>query len=262
MKKFKLVFKGSLSEKKFLEQKKAEGYYLTGVINGVYTFKHNPKVKDTQLQTHFIETKHLKNEHNIKDTSPFFAITTKKLDLSRYAIVYTYLKDKDNPIYNSTDTRMTENLYLKHLQNIFLGITIAIMFICLGLWMYLIQQSYKNSIAAVPLKFMLLILLGLFILTFIINYRIKTTCPTQVDAIYLSYSVSIQSMDGKPDIQPLQHLGAWRFVTEKYGKYYYNLYSKHPKVVLINTLSHTLNIQPDHIFVYSQWDLFPVYMHF
>lgn len=262
MKKLKLVFKGSPSERKFLEQKKAEGYYLTGVINDVYTFKHNPAVKDTQLQTHFIETKHLKHKIKIKDTSPFFAITTKKLDLSKYTIIYSYLKEKDNPIYNSTDTKMIENRYLKHLQNIFLSITLAFMFICLGLWVYLLQQNYENSMIALPLKFMLFTFFILLVLTLIINHRIKITCPTPIDEIYLSYSVSIQSKNGKPNIQPLQNLGAWRFVTEKNGKYYYNLYSKQPKDVLVSTLSNTLNIQSDRIFIYSQWDLFPVYMHF
>ncbi|MHD0398521.1 hypothetical protein ACY2DA_11825 [Staphylococcus simulans] len=262
MKKFKLVFKGTSSERKFLEKKKAEGYYLTGVINGVYTFKHNPDVKDTQLQTHFVETKHLKHEQNIEENSPFFAFTTKKLDLSKYTIIYSYLKDKDNPIYNSTDTKLIENHYLKHLQNILLGITMAIMFICLGLWMYMIQQNYENATIALPLKFMSPILFFSLVLALILSYRIRRTCPTHVDEIYLSYSISIQTKDGKPDIQPLQHLGAWRFVTEKNGKYYYNLYSKQPKEVLTNTLSKTLNIQSDHIFVYSQWDLFPVYMHF
>lgn len=263
MKKLKLVFKGSLSEKKFLEQKKAEGYYLTGVINGVYTFKHNPKVKDTQLQTHFIETKNLKNENTIEDASPFFAITTKKLFYSKYTVLYSYLKNNDDPIYSTiSDTKNIEHEYLSFFKRINFTLAILTMIICVALWSYYTAIGKPSSTIKIPMQIMLMIFLITLLFRILINRRIRKSCPKLHDELYLSYSVSIKDNSEAPNIDALKYLGAWRYQTEKDGKHYYSLLSKEPKETIISAIQKELNISNEHIYVYSQWDLFPVYMHF
>ncbi|WP_105993413.1 DUF2812 domain-containing protein [Staphylococcus simulans] len=262
MKKLKLTLKGSLAEQKFLEQKKQEGYYLTRVINGVYTFKHNPAVKNMKLQVNFIKTKDIETQPALDNNSPYFAMTTKQLNYSKHTLVYSYLKDTENPIYSNTDTKAEEYQYLKHFQNTILTLAILALFICIALWAYFTSIGYTNVMAPLPMKIMSGVFIAIVLFYLMIKHRIRTSCPTYVDQFYLSYSVSIRTTDGPPDLNKLKHLGAWRYVLEKNGKYYYNLHSKQPKDSIIHSICTRLDMKPEQIFVYSALDLFPIRGHF
>lgn len=262
MKKLKLVPKGSLSEKKFLEQKKQEGYYLIGVINGVYSFKHDPVVKDTELQINFIKTDELNQHDNTspKD-NPFFSLTHKRLKYSKYSIVYSYLKDKDNPIYKHTETKMAEYQYLKHLQNINFTIITLIIFLSVLFWAYFVSQGNSNPTNTWLMKLMLILFMISLGVNLSIKRRIRKNCPTYVDQFYKSYNVSIQS-DEQPNLEKLKHLGAWRYIMEKNGKYYYTLQSKQPKSTIEHSICTRLDLKKEQLFVYSTQDLFAIRMHF
>ncbi|RTX85636.1 DUF2812 domain-containing protein [Staphylococcus piscifermentans] len=262
MQKLKFHFKGSPSEIRYLEAQQKEGYMLTNIKNGIYTFEKNPAVKDTQLQVTFAKTEDLKEADTHQENSPFLSVFAKQLNYSKYTVLYSYLEEKDNPLYNLADTKVAEHEYLSFFKRIIFSLAVLTMLICVALWAYFTALGKPSSTLVIPIEIMIGIFVVLLIINILINRRIRKHCPKPEDELYLSYSVSIKGTGQKPDVSHLKYLGAWRYQTEKDDKYYYNLFSKEPKEVILEDISKKLNIPEKDIYIYSQFDLFPVYMHF
>lgn len=262
MKNFKLYFKGSPSEIQYLEKQQKEGYLLKNIQNGIYTFEKDPEVRNTTLQVKFARTKDLKEVNPTIGKDTFLSVLAKKLHYSKYTVIYSYLKNNDDPIYSSfQDTKVIEHEYLSFFRRINFAIAILAMIICVSLWSYFTATGQPSATLVKPMKIMFIVFIITFFISILINRRIRKSCPKIQDELYLSYSVSIKDTVQTPNIDSLKYLGAWH-QTEKDGKHYYSLLSKEPKEVIIQSIQKELNISNTNIFVYSQLDLFPVYMHF
>lgn len=263
MKNIKFYFKGSPSEIRYLEKQQKEGYVLKDIQNNIYTFEKDPEVQNTTLRVTFARTKDLEESSQNKSKAPFLSVFAKKLFYSKYTVLYSYLKNNDDPIYSTiSDTKNIEHEYLSFFKRINFTLAILTMIICVALWSYYTAIGKPSSTIKIPMQIMLMIFLITLLFRILINRRIRKSCPKLHDELYLSYSVSIKNESEFPNIDSLKYLGAWRYQTEKDGKHYYSLLSKEPKETIISAIQKELNLSDENIYVYSQWDLFPVYMHF
>ncbi|APR61812.1 DUF2812 domain-containing protein [Staphylococcus condimenti] len=261
-KQLKLYFKGSPSEIRYLETQQKDGYMLTNIKNGIYTFEENSAVSDTKLQVTFVRSEDLKEPNTKIEKSPFLSVLAKQLNYSKYTVLYSYLKEKDNPIYNLADTKAAEHEYLSFFKRIIFILAVLTMFVCVAFWSYFTAIGKPSSKLLIPMQIMISVFIILSPFNILINRRIRKSCPKIEDELYLSYSVSVKSPGSKPDIDSLKYLGAWRYQTDKEGKYYYNLLSKEPKEVILHNVRTKLHLPEEDVYVYSQFDLFPIVMHF
>ncbi|MDK7925961.1 MAG: DUF2812 domain-containing protein [Staphylococcus simulans] len=263
MKNIKFYCKGSPSEIRYLESQQQKGYVLKDIQNNIYTFEKDPEVRNTTLHVTFAKTKDLEGNSQNRSENPFLSVLAKKLFYSKYTVLYSYLKNNDDPIYSTiSDTKNIEHEYLSFFKRINFTLAILTMIICVALWSYYTAIGKPSSTLIMPIQIMLIVFLITLFFSILINRRIRKSCPKLHDELYLSYSVSIKNESALPNIDSLKYLGAWRYQTEKEGKHYYSLLSKEPKETIISAIQKELNISNEHIYVYSQWDLFPIYMHF
>lgn len=251
MKKFRLFFKGSPKENEFLRQQKDNGYRLTSIHLGVYSFEKNAKVKNEQLQAEIVDYNFIPdNDDMIKKT------VEKKLAVRPYKILYTYVEaDDDKPIEVLNDTNDAEATYLKRLDNRIFLLSILIMLASVIAYILLVISDFPDTLAVLGI---ILAVVLYYTHAYKIAKRLDSVTPDRDDNVRPELTITLKNLPIKPDITALDYLGQWRYITSKKGEHYYRLKSLYSQTRIKEEIIAYLNIAPESLSIVDSMGLWPI----
>lgn len=258
MKKIRLFLKGSTAEKDFLTEQKNNGYVLSHVRNGVYTFNEDNDIKNTILQIEFLTAD--MNLNDLIESNTVKKLVEKHLLFSEYKIIYSYLSIQNEYSHILNGTSDIEADYLKKIKSRLFIYNLAVTLLSILLW-FLITLYDKNSfLAALPICFMFFIWITLFAYDLRMNKRIESL-SLEESSYSPEITIVIHNTNEKPAIADLSYLGKWRYVSSKKHSHYYRLSTNFSEEQLKNEISSYLDVSQANIQVIPNIGIYPMGWH-
>lgn len=257
MRKIKFFLKGSEKEKKFLSTQKNNGYILENVKFNIYNFSKNKNLTQSKLQVEFINKDFNINEYS---KSEFIKkIIQKKLLISDFNVVYSYIDTKKDGMKVLNETKDIEVNYLERLKNNLLIFNVIFTIILVLLGFILSENKSSGYLDKMPIYIMFFIWLVTFLFSRKLSRRIESLlCKEPSPHAEITIIINNDSKE-KPNIETsLKYLGLWRYIVTKKNKHYFRLSTYFSEDKLKNEISSFLNISEDNVQIISNLGLFPI----
>lgn len=261
MKKLRFYRSGSKKEAYFLQNMLAENYLLKNKIGCFYTFTENNETsKDLIIE--FIDEKAFELDRNLREDFENQTTLNKKIWLAPFYVSYSYLENEPFDNYSNELSNESELNFLKHRRNQLTNFQISLIILGILLWL-LIEVLFKIQLKSMVLPIMFtLVVIGLLSLIpgHLITKQVKKLesklgkfAPFMIPTL----NVAFKNMSEKPDINKLNFLGTWIFITEKKKKkeFYFKLKSDLSREEIKESISSILNIDKNTISIYGPGDL-------
>lgn len=247
----RFFFKGSAKEKIFLDKKKSEGYILEAINYGLYKFKVIDNLTNTSLKIEFSDK--TVSDILIEENSLVRFAITKKLQFTAKNIIYSYI-DKRHDLEIITETDDIEIEYLEETKNklYYSNLFITISLLLIWFVMLILEKPLSHLLYLMPLSWLIH-----FIIIRKFSKRIEELAG-DADLIPSEIKIVIYSAEENLDIEPLNFLGNWRYVSSKKHYHYYSLYTNYSCDDLKNEISSCLNIKETDINIISNLGLYPI----
>lgn len=262
MKKLRFYRSGSKKEAYFLQNMLAENYLLKKKIGCFYTFTENNETsKDLIIE--FIDEKTFKLDSKLREDFENQTTLNKKTWLAPFYVSYSYLESELFESYSNELSDESELNFLKYRSDQLSYCQVSLVFLGIIIWL-LIEIFFNTQLrSAIPIIMFTIVLLWflLFIPEHFISKQIEeleTKLGEFSSLMTPTLTVAFKNMSEKPDINKLNFLGTWIFVTERKKKqeFYFKLKTDIGREDLKNEISSSLNIDKESISITSPSDLF------
>ncbi|NKC67366.1 hypothetical protein [Vagococcus fluvialis] len=262
MKKLRFYRSGSKKEAYFLQNMLAENYLLKKKIGCFYTFTENDETsKDLIIE--FIDAKTFKLDSKLREDFENQTTLNKKTWLAPFYISYSYLESESFESYSNELSDESELNFLKCRSYQLSYCQVSLVFLGIIIWL-LIEIFFNIQLrSAIPIIMFTIVLLWflLFIPDHFISKQIEeleTKLGEFSTLITPTLTIAFKNMTEKPDINKLNFLGTWIFVTERKKKqeFYFKLKTNFSREDLITDISSILNIDKESISITAPGDLF------
>lgn len=250
MKKFRLYFKGSVSELAFLNREKNNGYFLDDIHLGVYSFSKNEAWQNTALQKEIFEAGTMPEpDKMIKKT------VVKTLALPAYRIMYSYVEGADaNELAVINETNDVEATYLKRLDNRCFLISILVFIASVVSMIF----TFNTAVTLIPgLLASVAAIIYYSTNAYKIAKRLDLVQPDR-DNVRPEITITLKNLPEKPDLTDLAYLGKWRYITSKNGNHFYRLKTNYRQDRVKEEIIAYLNITPEQLSLVDSMGFWPI----